>query len=247
MTTLKTVNQMYQITKANSTPLLSSYGADFWKEYVDNYVRYDKVFRRMYLDFKYFLQDGTEEIEDLTSEFTADVLNLLMINRKKYEELYRIYVVSDDEDMLTDNYNIKEVMDRDTTSNKGINETVGVNSTVVDNGNTTDVTQPITNTSIDKSSPYDDTDEFHNTYENTSKLGERNNATTTTNSRNIESATTTTGVNTDEGTEDYTLTKVGNIGVQTSAEMLTKHKKFWNSYEFYSAIFKDICRELLII
>ena len=48
-------------------------------------------------------------------------------------------------------------------------------------------------------------------------------------------------------TESYNIRKRGNIGVQTATDMISKHNQFWNSYEFYTLIFKDICKELLSI
>lgn len=49
------------------------------------------------------------------------------------------------------------------------------------------------------------------------------------------------------GTEDYTLTRKGNIGVKTATEIMTEHRDFWDMWEFYSYIFKEICADLLLI
>ena len=47
--------------------------------------------------------------------------------------------------------------------------------------------------------------------------------------------------------EDYTLTRKGNIGVQTVTDMLNKHKNFWTLWDFYYYIFMEISKELLSI
>ena len=53
--------------------------------------------------------------------------------------------------------------------------------------------------------------------------------------------------NKENGTEEYTLTRKGNIGVQTGADILKRHYDFWRPYEFYSFIFGEIAKELLIV
>jgi hypothetical protein len=47
------------------------------------------------------------------------------------------------------------------------------------------------------------------------------------------------------GSKDYTLHKVGNIGVQTVDDMLLKHWDNWNLFDFYKMIFDEIARDLL--
>ena len=105
---LKTVKEMYESAVLKDTALLSTYSGDFWKDYVVNHKEYDRLFMRMYKSFVYFLQDGTETIDDVTEEFTEDVRLHLLANSKKYSELYRTYIVSNEEYMLLDNYNVKE-------------------------------------------------------------------------------------------------------------------------------------------
>ena len=49
----------------------------------------------------------------------------------------------------------------------------------------------------------------------------------------------------DDGTKEYTLHKVGNMGVQTVDDMLLKHWENWSLFDFYGLIFKEIARDLL--
>lgn len=81
-----------------------------------------------------------------------------------------------------------------------------------------------------------------NTSNNIVNSGEQNNSSNNTYTKGEQSDTH----NHDE-TESYNIRKKGNIGVQTATDMISKHNQFWNSYEFYTLIFKDICRELLSI
>ena len=81
-----------------------------------------------------------------------------------------------------------------------------------------------------------------NTSNNVVNSGEQNNSSKNKYIKGEQSDTH----NHDE-TESYNIRKKGNIGVQTATDMISKHNQFWNSYEFYTLIFKDICKELLSI
>lgn len=277
-----TVKQMFNLTKEKNIPLLSDFDAIFWSEYVNNFSKYDIAFRRMFLSFSYFLQDDVndESVEEVTTSFIEDVKSFLLCNNKKYSELYRTYVVNDEEYMLLDNYNVTE------TKNSSItNENVYDYGARSENENTTigsreDVSQSTTstsdrtdtnnstvgsqnNTNISTVAPYDE-DVFHNRQKDDNNIGSR-----TDNSTNVIGAQTVTDENTNSlgeqinsfssntnafqntsslnESENYTLTKKGNIGVQTGADMLQKHEAYWTKYEFYTLIFKDISDALLIL
>lgn len=251
---LKTVKEMYECAVLKNTALLSTYNGDFWKDYVENHKEYDRLFMRMFKSFKYFLQDGSESIDDVLTDFIEDVKLHLMVNSKKYSELYRTYIVNDAEYMLLDNYNVKETMSKQGTLNGSdtlgaradtTNDTIGAVTTAT---NTTVGAQ--TNSETNKVSPYD-SDDFHNDTGKESTLGTRSDNGTSTINEHIDSSTFNKGeqIDTHNNTtkESYELTRKGNIGVQTGSEMLVKHDRFWNSYEFYTMIFKDICKELLLV
>jgi len=63
------------------------------------------------------------------------------------------------------------------------------------------------------------------------------------------SGTRTEGSRTDTSeldiTENESIQKVGNMGVQTVDDMMLKHWDNWNLFDFYKLIFSDICRDLL--
>lgn len=81
-----------------------------------------------------------------------------------------------------------------------------------------------------------------NTSNNVVNSGEQNNSSKNKYIKGEQSDTHNHGE-----TESYNIRKKGNIGVQTATDMISKHNQFWNSYEFYTLIFKDICKELLSI
>ena len=228
---MKTVNDKYKYANANSMMLLSNFNATFWQDYIANHSRYDKLFRRLYYNFKYFMQEcdtDLDDIADITTEFVDDVYNHLMANKKKYEELYRIHVITDEDYSITDNYHIIETMDRDTTSNN--DNTYGARSD-------SDTIGTQTNTTESDVSPYD-SENYYNEGKITNVFGARTDG--HTKGSQIDALNNT-------GTEDYTMTRRGNIGVQTGTEMLDKHNRYWDKYKFYEYIFACICADLLLV
>lgn len=111
------VKDMYNYSKGIFIPLLSNYDADFWKDYTANYMKYDKLFTRLYKSFRYFNQDDEQTTEEITLDFQDEVYNHLLINHKKYEELYRVQVLPSEDYNILSNYSIKETLDKTTSSN----------------------------------------------------------------------------------------------------------------------------------
>ena len=118
---MKTVKEMYRYSRDNDLKLLSDFDAAFWEEYKLNHARYDKVFSRLYSSFYYIHQEEDFTIDVVQSEFSEDVYNFLLINRKKYEELYRIYNISDDDYKFDNNFSIKTTYSKDSTGSGTFN------------------------------------------------------------------------------------------------------------------------------
>ena len=225
---LKTVKDMYKYASDNSSMLLSNYNSVWWKDYRDNYQRYDKIFLRFYRTWWYFQQENDQTIAEITSDFTAEVYNHLMLNERKYAELYRIHVLPDEDYSLTNNYDMHEVMDKDTTSSGS--DTFGSRSDSDSYGlQTVDTERTI--------SSYND-----NTYQ-----PDNNESTTLGSHQDSHTKGAQSDSHSGSGTEDYTLHRYGNIGVMTVTDMLKKHEDFWTVWEFYELIFREIARELLMI
>lgn len=273
---LKTVNDMYNYTKTVSNRLLSDYSAEFWEEYKKEYQRYDALFRRMFYSFRYYMQEEDESIANVASNFSEDVYNHLMMNDKKYSELYRIHVIADDNYSITDNYNVTEKMSKDTSKDSSdtygertditadeLGEKTETTNTTIGSKTDTNVlnTGSQTTTGTNTIAGFNSSD-FENDKKLTQNVGERtdnttivsgeqnNKATVVSGSQNNKSTfqkSTQTDTHTGTGKEEYTLTRVGNIGTKTVTAVMEEHTEFWSKWDFYSMIFKEICAELLLI
>ena len=229
---MKTVNDMYIYSKENGLYLLSNFNAEFWQEYIDNHDKYDLLFRRYYYSFKPFLQKEEDDISIVTNSFIEEVYNHLLVNKRKYEQLYRVYIIADEKNSLTDNYDMIETMKRQGTQNS--DNTYGRredNSNYIKGNQNNDRTQKVTTYDSDV---YNDNEKF------IVNEGERTDNEVSIKGEQKDNLSV-------KNNDEYTLTKKGNIGVQTVTDMITKHNKFWSGYRFYTKIFEDICSELLIV
>ena len=307
------VKEMYKYANDNNIPLLSDFGSNnenllFWDEYRNNYSRYDKTFRRYYNSFRYFMQEPlalhydeeipSEHIQEITLDFIDEVYHHLMINAKKYEELYRINVLSDINYSIVDNYDITETMNKriskddtdvygeridNTEDNIGArtdtstdiygsrtdttNDTLGERTdTVTDNfGSRNDISVSsvagFNSTSFVNSNKTEET-KGQQSDSHSNVTGQQANSKNFVQGQQSDSHSEVTGVQENSrdftkgsqtdthvgtNTETYTFTRKGNIGVKTVSEMIKEHKEVWETWEFYSYIFKNICAELLLI
>lgn len=252
------VNDMYKEAQENHLLLLSSYNRPFWQEYIANAIKYDFIFRRMFKNFKYFNQEEDENLYDVTRNFILDVENHLLLNDKKYSELYRIHIIEDSAYSITDNYNMREVMDKDGNSNNSnsygartdtTNDTKGARSDTTSNSISA---RTDSNETTNQVSPYNSSGFYNDDKGNTifQKGAETENSSFNKGAE-TDSSTIVKGAETDNlnntYSEDYTLTRVGNIGVRTVTEMLDLHDKFWDKYKFYEMIFYNIAKDLLLV
>ena len=176
------------------------------------------------------LEDDT--LDEVVDQFRTDVYNHLLINQKKYEELYRVQIIPDEDYSLVNNYDMQEIMDRNISEEN--DNTYGERT---DSGSLTTGQQ--TNTSTGEVAPYD-SDTFANNSKMTDVFGTRSDTTGNTKGQQIDDLNKSVE-------EDYTLHRFGNIGVQTVTDMLNKHVKMWSVWEFYEFIFKEICKEMLLL
>ena len=116
----KTVKEMYEVTKSAGTPLLSNFNAVFWTYYIEHYTELDRYFAIRYRSFRYFAQEESDTIEVVTQNFTSSVYEHLLVNKKRYEELYRVQAVDDNDYMLLDNYNVNETVTKEGSGNGSI-------------------------------------------------------------------------------------------------------------------------------
>ena len=321
-----TIKDIYTQSQSENKPMLSNYTGDFWLGYIANYGYFDRRFKKLYTSWYPFDQETKEGRQYVADEFRADVYAHLMANDKRYNELYRVNVIADnDAYSLTNNVDYTESYEEeshlDRTFNKGAqtdgdtgfkaygqqvvdedkSKTVG--QQVVDEDKSKTVGQQVNEedisrtygqhitTDVKSTSAYNDstftpvdqnertdgthTDTEDNSYTLGSHTDTEDNSITYGTHTDTEDNSITYGTHTDtednsitygthrddtgnqhtegaredttddDGTKEYTLHKVGNMGVQTVDDMLEKHIGVWSMFDFYGFVFKEIARDLL--
>ena len=261
-----TVAEMQNSIKDTELKLLSNFGEenDFWSDYRNNSEEYDLLFVRFFKNFRYFNQDlyNDETILEITQRFIDDVKRHLMINRKKYEELYRIELLTNEnydfinplnysitkDGMTIENENITNGQRTDTT-NKNETNTSGSRSDVTTENIGSEVNEVEKEISAFNDSGYSPNEKT------TETIGSKINSNTFTKGQeidnNLSSASFIKGSQLDSRSnsidEDITTTYKGNKGDIKITELINSHNKLWRNYDFYNYIFKDISRELLLV
>ena len=156
---MENIKSYYSITKEAQTPLLSNYSnadtdKDFWAFYRDNFEIFDRYFSREFDTFVFAFADKEQTTAENTADFVQAVKDLLTVNHKKYEELYRVETVDDDSYSMLENYDLTETMERETTKGQQINTTSSTEGQQTDN--TTLTYGDKTETSTSQISPEDD-------------------------------------------------------------------------------------------
>lgn len=224
------VIDLYKAIGTGESLLPTGTGFDFWEEtYEANTAVYDREFARRFTTFEYFDFMDADTIVEARENFHSDVLSILTFNKKRYEEMYRVFLVEDEDDPITYNYDMVETTGaQHTESTKGSQQnTTGQQQNTV--GQYTDTTSTnVADASTLKVASQDQTSEHVDT------LGQR-----------ID----TEGQRKDEyDADEWTLTRRGNIGVQTAGDILSIHTRYWTeTYKFFNLIFDDIAKQLLMV
>ena len=256
------VKDLYKKAADTNTELLSNYvpsllpAEDFWADYRTNHAYFDKYFMKKYASLIPMDQEDAADLAALLTVWKYDVQSLLIVNKKRYTELFRVNSIADnDAYSLTNNVDYTETTARDVVFDKGQQQNVLDGETnygqqVVDddkefNYNTTDSQGSTTtnSTSAYNDSGYTATDKsetsingFTDTQDNSMTYGAH---------KDERDDTYTDGARHDVTDEDVTIHKVGNMGVQTVDDMLNKHWNNWDRFKFYDLIFEDIAKILL--
>lgn len=224
------VIDLYKAVGIGESLLPTGTGFDFWEEtYEANTAVYDREFARRYTSFEYFDFMEADTIAEARENFHADVLSILTFNKKRYEEMYRVFLVEDEDDPITYNY--------DMTETTGAQHTSSVKGEQL---NTTGAQENTTGAQTD-----------------THNVAPYNSGTLTAESSDVSGSRTdnfgqrvdTDGARTDTyDSNEWTLTRKGNIGVQTAADILRLHTQYWTeTYKFFNLIFDDIAKQLLMV
>lgn len=209
--------------------------SDFWARVYDIssdtiYQTYDREFARMYGDFKYydFLEDEDQAMSDTITHFWTDIASILQKNQKRYQEMFRIYLATDEQIPFDYNYDLTETYGKTkNTFTKGSeSDTIGQHQDTIGEITNTHNVAPFNSTnpqveSTDVTSSHTDT------------IGQHSD---------------TYGQRIDTSEDDaHTVTKKGNIGVQTASDVAERFISMWSKYKYMELIFEDICKELLMI
>lgn len=239
---MQKIIDMYKYCVENdNTPLFPPFEADpdnpAWYDFFantyfateDSYKAYDREFARRYKNFRYFDFLEADNMSDTIENFWYDVVSILQLNQKKYQEMYRIFVLSDEDMPITFNYDMTETTGaQKQTSVKGSQQNTY--------GARTDTIGAITNTH--SVAP------FNTTTPQTDSQDVTDQRTDTTGQHIDTDGTRTDTVDTDA----WTLTRRGNIGTQTAADVAKSFVNFFDdNFKFMLMIFEDICKQLLMI
>ena len=224
------VIDLYKAVGIGESLLPTGTGFDFWEEtYEANTAVYDREFARRFTSFEYFDFMEADTIAEARENFHADVLSILTFNKKRYEEMYRVFLVEDEDDPITYNY--------DMTETTGAQHTESVKG---EQTNTTGAQENTTGAQTDTHNvaPY-----------NTSTLTAESSDVSGSRTDNFGEREDTDGERTDTyDSDEWTLTRKGNIGVQTAADILRLHTQYWTeTYKFFNLIFDDIAKQLLMV
>lgn len=227
---MKKIIELYKSLTSEQCLLPTDTGFDFWDDtYEENAAVYDREFVRRYSDFYYFDFLDPEGMEEIKLDLKADVLSILTLNQKKYAEMYRIFLLTDEEMPVTYNYDMTEQTGKQkNTFTKGAEtDTIGQRSDTI--GEITDT---------HKVAPF-----------NTTTPQTESSDVTSSHTDTIGSHSDTFGQRIDTSENDaWTLTRKGNIGTQTAADVANSFVKFFdNNFKFMQMIFEDICKQMLMI
>ena len=228
-----TMNDIYT-NMATQTNLLSTYNSEFWTFYKTNHTYFDRYFVRKYKSFAFFDQDETDDIDTVKENFIQAVYDHLLVNDKRYNELYRINVVPDDDTYsITENYYMSESYSgttRTDSANKSGQRT-DINNLQVGSQRTEELnkvtpwntgTEDTDNSSIIQNGTRNDINQLTQGEQNFTSQGQTS--------------------------DGHTLLRHGAIGTMTVDDVLKKHSDYWSGLTaFYDFVFKEINKELLII
>ena len=221
---------LYKNLGSGETLLPTNTSFTFWEAiYTANAAVMDREFARRFAGFEYFDFLNATEMDDAASGLKADVLSILTFNKKRYEEMYRIFLVDNDDFPFIYNYDMTETNGARHSENLygATQDTKGQQiNTIGQRTDSHNVAPFNTTTAVLESS------DVASQQQNTE--GQR-----------IDSSL----AHTDEYDEDeWTLHRQGNIGTQNAANIAEDFTAYWTEmYKFIKLIFDDIAKQLLFV
>lgn len=264
------IRDIYTYAKSNNLKLLGDVSAfSFMDEYNSNSVALDYLFNKKFSSFL-FLTDFPKSatLANVYADFTTAVNAHLVLNNKRYSELYRVQLLAENAYDIVNNYDLHENVSRETSGSNSLsrgarsdsdaygakstsdNYGARTDSTTVENGAQSSTTEK--EVAGFNSPDYVDADkESVSIAANTSGGSTTKGAQADTHTEQARTDTHTIGAQTESGTnsgnETITSRRYGNIGVQTPADVIGGHIKLWDAFNFYGIIFKELSQEFLLI
>lgn len=256
-----TVEDIYNYCKQNAIPLLSTFSAPFWGQYILDYEKYDRYFYRRYKTFAYFNQNPIDntDIASVTDDFINAVYDYLMVNEKNYTELFKIQLLNFGGNIQYDFYSEETKKNIRTIFGDYVSG-VRTDSGYLTQGGSTDTVQDVIgghtvtgNNSTERQKMAFDSYSYINdnkeTENESQSVSSRTDTSTTTKGSKVDSKTEVKGEQKDNKNENESVN--GTITTKGYKENpvanLERFRKFWNGYSFYGDIFYDISREILVL
>lgn len=221
---------LYKNLESGEHLLPTSTGMAFWEAiYTANASIMDREFARRFAGFKYFDFMGAVDKDEATANLQADVLSILTFNKKRYEEMYRIFLVENDDFPFIYNYDMTE--------------TTGQQHTETTYGATQDTKGQQINTIGERT-------DSHNTAPFNSTTAILESSDVASQQQNTEGQRVDSSLeHVDEyDSDEWTLHRQGNIGTQNAANIAEDFTAYWTEmYKFMKLIFDDICKQLLFV
>lgn len=226
------IKDLYLHARQESADLLpASVGMGFWDNVYTgtNKPVIDREFARRFSGFTYYDFLMPDDVSTSLADLKSDITSILTFNKKRYEEMYRVFLVSDEDDPITYNYDMTETTGQQHTETKYGEAEFTKGQQENTNGELKDSHNVAPYNALTATMP--ESEDI--TAEQTITEGQR---------------VDTTGEHTDEyDADEWTLTRKGNIGVQTAGDILRIHTEYWTEkYKFLQLIFDDICKQLLL-
>lgn len=214
------IEELYKTAKQTNVPLLPvNTNFEWWEEYENNASIYDRYILDTFRNFYYWVVFSGSTPAEVLEDFKEAITSFLTINQKRYSELYRLHVLPDSAYDIVNNYSVTE------NSTRTITEGARTDSDTAELGERED-------TGENKISAYNST-----TYQDANEV-----ITTTGAQENV--VTSVKGEQ--ENVDEYELTRAGNIGVQTPADVIGGHLDLWDRFNFYKQIFDEIAKAYFV-
>jgi hypothetical protein len=258
------VEELYKTAKQSNVSLLPvNTSFEWWEEYENNASIYDRYILDTFRNFYYWVVfSGTTPAEAL-EDFKEAITSFLTINQKRYGELYRLHVLPDSAYDIVNNYSVTENSTRTITEGErsdtqatSLGAHTDAETTTI--GSRTDSTSNSigarSDTSEEKISAYN-SESYQDGNKKLDNIGAQTNTGSVTTGGQSNSVNTTFGAQSNsetltkgeqENEEVFELTRVGNIGVQTPADVIGGHLDLWDRFNFYKQIFDEIAKAYFV-